>query len=148
MTEKIVTKSFKNRTYWILYCTRILLFFSIVFYINDIAIMITLLYISNLAFTIMDKMIKIRDKMDAKLEKFNQFCTLINIIMIILFTDFVNDEIVKFKYGLFLIEFIFINFIIGFLIPFMIENLKLVKAIQLWWYKRKIQKKIKINISR
>ena len=65
--------------------------------------MITLLYISNLAFTIMDKMIKIKDKMDAKLDKFNQFCTLINLIMIILFTDFVHDEIVKFKYGWFLI---------------------------------------------
>ena len=71
-----------------------------------------------------------------------------NTILIILFTDYVNDEKLKFICGWWLMEFIFFNFIIGFFIPFIIANKQIVKDIQIWCYKRKIIKNRKIQISK
>jgi len=71
-----------------------------------------------------------------------------NTILIILFTDYVNDEKLKFICGWWLMEFIFLNFIIGFFIPFIIANKQIVKEIQIWCYKRKIKKNRKIQISK
>jgi len=57
-------------------------------------------------------------------------------ILIILFTDFVSEKITKLNYGWILIDFTFFSFLIGFFIPFIFENLKIIKQLKLIWYKR------------
>ena len=59
------------------------------------------------------------DKIDRYLDRFNQFCIAICTIFIILFTDYVTDDKIKYLFGWFFIDIIFCNFIIGFMIPFM-----------------------------
>ena len=67
-----------------------------------------------------------------------------------------NDEITKYKYGWLLIDFVFFNFLVGFFLPFIYQNITILKRLQLWWYKIKKtksknknqkSKSIKINVK-
>ena len=123
-------KTYIDKCFHLFRFLRILIFFIIIFNVDDITIMIILLHLLNTIYIIINNNIKLNNVINDRIEKYNDFCVSIYTIVIFLFTDYVINEDHKFLFGWYLMLFIFFNFLVGFFIPLIYENRKVVYSIQ------------------